>query len=126
MLQAKLEELGLHLPGAFPTVSAGQDLTNMTLIREISGVMGVDKEDSTRAVITKGLMANFNYFHVLLPMLGYHWLDFYINDDEDDLYAMWDRSWHATMDTIGTAPFTGSGQALVASASTQRSPYLVS
>ena len=65
------------------------------------------------------------YFDVPLPLLGYHWLDFHVNEDEDDIFAMWDRGWHAAMDALGVGPSTGTGQALIANANAQQSPYKV-
>jgi hypothetical protein len=38
---------------------------------------------------------------VEIPLLGYHWLDFDLNTDEDSLQAMWDRAWHATVNVLG-------------------------
>lgn len=124
VLLEKLRELNLSPPGRqFPEGSSEGHLTGMTLLKEISGCMGIDKEESTREVITKGLMAGFTYFDIALPLLGYHWLDFYVNEDEDDLTAMWDRSWHAAMDVLGNAPSTGPAQPLIANANAQRTPY---
>jgi len=86
-------------------------------------MLGIDKENVTREVTTKAMMASLSYFDVVIPLLGYHWLDFGVNGEEDPLIAMWDRSWHATMDALGTAPSTGTGQALIANANAQQSPY---
>lgn len=62
----------------------------------------------------------------MFPLLGYHWLDFHVNEDEDDVLAMWDRAWHAALDALGSTPLSGVGQPLIATASTQQSPFTVS
>jgi predicted acylesterase/phospholipase RssA len=124
VLIEKLNELNLLPPGTqFPENTTEQHLIDMALLKEISGCMGIDKEDSTRDVITKGLMSGFTYFDVVLPLLGYHWLDFYVNEDEDDVVAMWDRGWHAAIDALGSAPSTGALPPLIANANTQQTPY---
>jgi predicted acylesterase/phospholipase RssA len=126
ILLEKLKALKLQSSAeTFPELSVEQDLANLKLIKEISGVMGIDKEDSTRPIITKALMVNSTYFEVDVPLLGYHWLDFYVNEDEDDILAMWDRGWHATVDVLGTAPLTGVGQPLIVNANLQQSPFLI-
>lgn len=126
ILLEKLKALGIQPPGvSFPESAMNQHLVDLKLIEEISGVMGIDKETSTHEVITKGLMAGLTYFDVVLPLLGYHWLDFHVNEDEDDILAMWDRGWHAAMDALGVAPSTGTGQPLIANANAQQSPYRV-
>jgi len=101
-------------------------LGKVVVIREAMQMLGIDKENVTREVTTKAMMASLSYFDVVIPLLGYHWLDFGVNGEEDPLIAMWDRSWHATMDALGTAPSTGTGQALIANANAQQSPYKVS
>lgn len=124
VLIEKLRELDLSPPGGqFPEGSTENQLVDIALLKEISGCMGIDKEDSTREVITKGLMSGFTYFDVALPLLGYHWLDFYVNEDEDDVVAMWDRGWHAAVDALGNPPSTGAAQPLIANANTQQTPY---
>ena len=46
-------------------------------------------------------MSGYSYYDVEIPLLGYHWLDFDLNTDEDSLQAMWDRAWHATVNVLG-------------------------
>ena len=101
-------------------------LGKVVAIREAMQMFGIDKENVTREVTTKAVMESLSYFDVVIPLLGYHWLDFGVNGEEDPLIAMWDRSWHATMDALGTAPSAGTGQALIANANAQQSPYKVS
>jgi predicted acylesterase/phospholipase RssA len=126
ILVEKLRALGLQSSdGTFSEPSVLQDLANLKLIKEISGVVGIDKEESTRTFITKAMMKDSAYFDIVIPLLGYHWLDFYVNQNEDDILAMWDRGWHATVDVLGTAPLTGVGQPLIANANLQQSPFLV-
>jgi predicted acylesterase/phospholipase RssA len=97
ILVEKLRELNLP---SFPEAGVENDLSELAVLKEISGMMGIDKEASTRDVITKGLMAGSTYFDVVIPLLGYHWLDFYVNEDEDDVFAMWDRAWNATRELV--------------------------
>jgi len=124
ILLEKLQALDLLPPGvSFPTPAADQQLTDLEVMHEITGMLGLDKETSTHTVILQGLMAGRSYVDVVLPLLGYHWLDFHVNEDEDDILAMWDRGWHAAVDALGSAP---AGAVLIANAAAQVSPFKVS
>ena len=112
---AELGWFGLLLP------EVERMIADIELFQELAGVNGLDKENIARTVITKGLMTGRTYYDVVIPLLGYHWLDFGVNEDEDDLLAMCDRAWHATLSILGTA--RGNQPALVRDAATQASPY---
>ena len=96
-------------------------LGDLKMIEEMVGVYGMNAEASTRKVITAGLMAGYSYYDVEIPLLGYHWLDFGINTDKAALFAMWDRAWYATLDSLKATQ--GSQALLTLSASAPKSPF---
>jgi hypothetical protein len=93
------------------------------LIQEILGTVlrGVmNTEESTRKEMTNGLMNGLRYIDIPIPLLGYHALDFYVNEDEGALIAMWDRAWRKTiealLDAAGTRRILPTGVAITTTA----------
>jgi predicted acylesterase/phospholipase RssA len=124
LLVDKLKELGIHSQSSgFDWAPVSQYVKNLKVVREIVAVNGLDKEDSTRTILAKGLMDGLIYFDVRIPLHGYHWLDFKINEEIECLYPMWDRGWRATTDVISMAPTTGTSQPLNPNANSMKSPY---
>ncbi|MCI0618914.1 patatin-like phospholipase family protein, partial [bacterium] len=83
--------------------SGGDSKPAIVLIEEIIGVVkrGVmHTEESTRKVTTVGLMQGLPYIDIPIPLLGFDVFDFYINEDEDALMAMWDRAWQKTIEGL--------------------------
>jgi len=61
-------------------------------------------EEAARQHMLEGLMAGMTYYDVLIPLLGFHWLDFSINKNEKELKAMWGRAERATLDALKRDP----------------------
>jgi len=61
-------------------------------------------EEAVRQRMLEGLMAGMTYYDVLIPLLGFHWLDFSINKNEKELKAMWGRAERATLDALKNGP----------------------
>jgi len=129
MLADKIEEwipINLQVPASdvgpiLDEVSAR--LGTSTWQVELAGSIGMNSESSTRAVIVSALMQGRAYFDVPIPLRGYHWLDFRVNEDMGALLAMWDRSWHAALDSLSVAPPTMTGGAALVTASGLTSPF---
>jgi hypothetical protein len=80
------------------------------LIQEILGttLRGVmNTEETTRQAMITGLMAGLRYIDVPIPLLGYHGLDFFLNEDERALMAMWDRAWRKAFEGLSNAVAQG-------------------
>ncbi len=63
------------------------------------------------------------YFDVPIPLRGYHWLDFQVNEDMGALLAMWDRGWHAALGSLRVVPLTMSGGTALVNATGLTSPF---
>ncbi len=96
----------------------------LELIEQIAGVVKVmsKTEDITRQVIKDGLADGIPYIDVEIPLLEYHGLDFYINEDGDALLAMWDRAWRKTIEGLQSAASNG-GLGNVRTISERNSPF---
>ena len=114
ILSVKLIELGvpsllaetaantlLGLDGGEPEIELFQQIMGVTT----RGLMNT--EESVRKVTVTGLMHRLPYIDVPIPLLGYDGLDFYINEDEDPLLAMWDRAWQKTIEGLLDAKARG-------------------
>lgn len=121
LLAEKIKELGLFAPGEWSTSKLEEFFDDYAVLREMAGVNGLDKENLTRSLIIAGLMSGRNYYDVVIPLQGYHWLDFSVNNDEDDMWAMWDRAWHATYHALGSSQ--ENRPALLRATMMQNSPY---
>lgn len=110
ILEDKLIQLGypqavvaLQLAEAFGVNSGSANANQEPEIEILQQVLGVvfrgvlNTEESTRRVITEGLMKGRPYVDVTIPLLGFDGFDFYVNQDESALLAMWDRGWHAAI-----------------------------
>jgi predicted acylesterase/phospholipase RssA len=108
LLEEKLVDLGY--PQAAVALQLSEALGNdsgsanqkpeIEILQQIFGVAfrGIlNTEAATRKVLTEGLMKGRPYIDVAIPLLGYDALDFYVNGDEGDLTAMWDRGWHTAV-----------------------------
>lgn len=94
------------------------------LFREIMGMYAFNGEVASRPEIIRGLMSGRTYFDVRVPLRGYHWLDFDINRDEGHTLAMWDRGWHAAIESLSRAPLFGPAVTrLTTSGNSIESPY---
>lgn len=110
ILEEKLVELGYQrglaaaaLDEAFGSLGAAAGQADIEILRQVFGVVGkgmMVTEESTRKVVTDGLMQGRSYVDVSIPLLGYDTFDFHVNEDEDALMAMWDRGWHAAIDAL--------------------------
>jgi len=94
------------------------------LFREIMGMYAFNGDVASRPEIVRGLMSGRAYFDVRVPLRGYHWLDFDINLDQGNTLAMWDRGWHAAIESLSHSPFVGPASArLITSGIAMESPY---
>lgn len=101
-----------------------RQLDETVLFREIMGMYNFNGEVASRPEIVRGLMSGRTYFDVRVPLRGYHWLDFDINLDEYHTLAMWDRGWHAVIESLNRVPFVGpAGTKLTTSGNAMESPY---
>lgn len=79
-------------------------------IRKLINIVGTmitpvsSPEESLRPHLLKSLMAGMNYYDVVIPLKGYHWLDFSINKNEKELKFMWERAKKATLDKLKSSP----------------------
>jgi hypothetical protein len=115
-------EVAVALFGASGLRSALGSGGELGLIKEILGVTQrglLNTEESTRHVTVAALMNGLPYIDVPIPLLGYDGLDFYINDDEGPLMAMWDRAWRKTIEGLSDATTRGILPASVAITNTQ-------
>jgi len=123
ILREKLAELSdINQTGNVDLPAIDLSIEKSVLLKEIIGVTGVDKENATRIPTAQGLTQNLHYFDIPIPLLGYHWLDFYVNEDRASLFAMWDRCWHATYDSLSSQPMNGSNK-LINDQTVSLSPY---
>lgn len=67
----------------------------------------MNTEESVRQVTTGGLMNGRRYVDISIPLLGYSAADFFINEDEGAALSMWDRAWHATIESLTEAKTKG-------------------
>lgn len=70
---------------------------SMDLIGEVVGVLttGMAVDPIMQDVLTSGLMSGLPYAEISIPLLGFHWLDFEVNEDGPLVNAMWHRAWYA-------------------------------
>lgn len=54
------------------------------------------KDAILQSKYSQALMEGLPYREIKIPLLGYHWLDFSLNSDEDDYLSLADRGWQAT------------------------------
>lgn len=111
----KVVELGMPVNAAVSAVnfalgqgtSAGNNAEpGLEILQQIVGVVqrGVmNTEVSTRTVTVAALMNGLPYIDVPIPLLGFDGLDFYVNEDEGPLMAMWDRAWRKTIEGLSDA-----------------------
>lgn len=106
ILEEKLVELGYgrvvaaaamaEALGVDPNTGNQSLEPGVAVLQEAFGVMArgiLNTEEATRKAIVAGLMDGKRYVDISIPVLGYHVLDFFINEDERALRAMWDRGW---------------------------------
>lgn len=108
ILIAQLKELGLFVPS--PNYSDNElksDLIDLKFLDVLLGYLGIDKELAVRQELIQGLMSGMSYFDVVIPVSGFHWLDFDINSDRSDMAAIAERGFMATLDALSSAPTTG-------------------
>jgi len=105
--------IGTPIPGGTERLELIQEILGVTK----RGVMYT--EESTRKETTAGLMRGLLYLDIPIPLLGYDAFDFYINEDEDALMAMWDRSWQKTIEGLSDAVAQKMLPALVSIKNTQ-------
>lgn len=87
----------------FGESSSSNARPGVELLQQIIGVTtrGVmNTEESVRKVTTDGLMHELPYIDIPIPLLGFDALDFYINEEEGPLMAMWDRAWRKTIEEL--------------------------
>jgi predicted acylesterase/phospholipase RssA len=92
------------------TVNGQRVLPEMELIEQVLGVSvnGVMKtEESTRTIITRALMAGMDYIEIVAPLLGFHALDFGVNEDRPKVRTMWDRTWREASRELALAKARG-------------------
>lgn len=71
----------------------------------VNGFMNT--EESVRKVMIEGLMSNRPYIDISIPMLGFSGADFFINEDENDVFSMWDRAWQAAVEALADGKSRG-------------------
>jgi hypothetical protein len=102
--------------------SSEENDPGIELVQEMLGVVkrgAMNTEESTRKFIVKGLMHEVPYVDAPIPLLGFDGLDFYVNEDEGALMAMWDRAWRRTIETLSDAKTRGLISSSVAISNTQ-------
>lgn len=121
-LIAKLEAQDLYSPsGSLPRVDLIKNLADWKLLKVIAGSVTMNQEDSVRKVILRGLFANQPFFHVNIPLLGFHGFDFAINSDKDDLESIAERGWYAARASLAEQPVNGAP--LIANPAALQNPY---
>jgi hypothetical protein len=118
LLRSKLVELGypgdlvdFDLRRWFGGTANGQRIPpEIELIDQVLGVSvrGVlNTEESTRAITTRALMAGLHYIEIKTPLLGFHALDFGVNEDHPKVRTMWDRAWQEARRELAVAKAKG-------------------
>jgi|HigsolmetaAR202D_1030399.scaffolds.fasta_scaffold08357_1 predicted acylesterase/phospholipase RssA len=62
------------------------------------------KEEHIRKATAHVVTGNLLYYEAVIPLKGFHWLDFKVNNVKDHFLAMTERGEHATMEMLKTAP----------------------
>ena len=134
LLRSKLVELGY--PGDlvdddllrwFGDIVNGQrvpseiELIDQVLGFSVHGVMNT--EESTRAITTRALMAGLHYIEIKMPLLGFHALDFGVNEDGPKVRTMWDRAWQEARRELAVAKAKGVLPAQVLFDAARPSPF---
>jgi len=117
LLKEKLTELGY--PGDVVdtdlsqwfggTVNGQQILPEMEIVDQLWGVLRsvLGTEESTRRITTRALMDGMPYLEIAAPLLGYHALDFAVNEDRAKVRTMWDRAWREARLQLAKAKAVG-------------------
>lgn len=128
LLRTKLVELG-HDGGLVDVdlerCFGGTALPEIELINQALGVTfnGVLTEESTRAITTRALMDGLDYIEIKAPLLGFHALDFGVNEDRPKVRTMWDRAWQAAARELAKAEAIGALPPQVLFDPTRPSPF---
>jgi len=119
---ARLREHGLYMPSAsLPETQLNLDLQQLKILDVAIGSSSIDSDTVVKGLLLQGLFANSRFFHVDIPLSGYHWLDFDLNSDPEDFDAIASRGWFATRDALAAQPF--SGAPLIANPAAFSNPY---
>lgn len=122
MLIARLRSQGLFVPSPALAESAlEEELNGWKLLEVAVGSALTNQDPSVNRVVLDPLFANLPFFHVDIPLLGFHAFDFAINGDRGDLEAIAERGWFAARDALAASPTRGAP--LIANAGSQRNPY---
>lgn len=92
------------------TLSNGSSRPGVELLQQLLGVTSrgvMNTEASMRKITTEGLMHGLPYVDIPIPLLGFDAFDFYINEEEGPLMAMWDRAWQKTIEELLAAAERG-------------------
>jgi len=134
LLRNKLVELGY--PGDLVDVDLGRwfgstvngqrvppeiELIDQVLGVSVRGVLNT--EESTRAITTRALMAGLHYIEIKTPLLGFHALDFGVNQDRPKVRTMWDRAWQEARRELAVAKAKGVLPAQVLFDAARPSPF---
>jgi len=121
-LIAKLRFQGLYTPSAsLPEVKLALELSDLKLLEVAVGSAKINQEETVRHVMLEALFANQRFFHVNIPLRGFHGFDFAINGDKADLEDIAERGWFAARDGLAINP--QSGGALITNPASLRNPY---
>jgi hypothetical protein len=134
LLRTKLIELGyprelvdVDLLRWFGGIVDGKRiLPEIELIEQVLGVSvrGVmNTEESTRQITTRALMTGFKYLEFKTPLLGFHALDFGVNEDRPKVRAMWHRAWREAVRELAFAKAKGALPAQVLFDPARPSPF---
>jgi predicted acylesterase/phospholipase RssA len=108
MLVAKLRDAGLYVPTAnFPQAELEADLGSIKLFDVIVGSATMGQEESVRDHMLRAMFPNSRFFHVDIPLLGYHGFDFAINGDKVHFEGIAQRGWFAARDGLAENPAAG-------------------
>jgi predicted acylesterase/phospholipase RssA len=134
LLRSKLVALGY--PGDLVDVDLGRwfggtangqrippeiELIDQVLGVSVRGVLNT--EESTRAITTRALMAGLHYIEIKTPLLGFHALDFGVNEDHPKVRTMWDRAWQQARRELAVAKAKGVLPAQVLFDAARPSPF---
>lgn len=122
LIIAKLRKMGLYTPSvSLPEQVLETRIKGMKLIEVAYGSATMNREEAVQDIILKALFTNTPYFHVNIPLLGYHGFDFAINNDKDDMEGIAERGWFAARDALSKHPTSGS--ALISNPNALKNPY---